>query len=207
MRKIFFICSILMMSFSSGCAKAQKSAIDKKVLVVHLSRTNNTKVIAEIIHKNVGGDLVAIELINPYPTDYKETVQQVSDENKSGFLPPLKTKIDKIEKYDVVFIGFPTWGMQLPPPMKSFLHQYDLSGKTIIPFNTNSGYGVGSGFESVKKLAPESKILEGFSVEGGKERDGILFVMNGKKEKLVQDEVKKWLQKINKWQNKINKNE
>ncbi|WP_303745093.1 flavodoxin family protein, partial [Bacillus toyonensis] len=90
-----------------------------KVLIVYLSRTKNTKAIAEIIHKNVGGTLVALELQTPYPEDYKAIVDQVSMENETGFLPPLKTRIDSIAKYDVVFIGFPTWGMQLPPPIKS----------------------------------------------------------------------------------------
>ena len=80
--------------------------------------------------------------------------------------------------------------------MKSFLHQYNLRGKTVIPFNTNAGYGVGSGFETVKKLCPNSTILEGFSTKGGVERDGILFVMKGEKEKQAQNEVRKWLQKI-----------
>ncbi len=100
---------------------------------MYLSRTNNTKAIAEIIQKNVDGILVALELEKPYPENYKATVQQVVDENASGYLPPLKTKIDSIEKYNIVFVGFPTWDMQMPPPMKSFLHQYDLSNKTVIP--------------------------------------------------------------------------
>lgn len=186
-----------------GCSKAQSSSTetgellqDKKVLIVYLSRTKNTKAIAEIIHKNVGGALVALELQTPYPENYKAIVDQVSMENESGFLPPLKTRIDSIAKYDVVFIGFPTWGMQLPPPIKSFLKQYDLKGKTIIPFNTNAGYGIGSSFETVKQLAPSSKILDGFTTQGGKERDGIYFVMEGEKEKQAQTEIKKWLQKI-----------
>lgn len=181
----------------SSCAKAQENVDAKNILIVYLSRTKNTKAVAEIIHQNVGGNLVELEIENPYPEDYKTTVDQVSKENETGFLPPLKTKIDSIEKYDVVFIGFPTWGMKLPPPMKSFFNQYNLKGKTIIPFNTNAGYGIGSSFETVKELAPNSKILEGFSVEGGKERDGILFVMKGKKERKVRDELVKWLRKIN----------
>jgi flavodoxin len=184
-----------------SCSSKSQNTIAKNVnkeniLIVYLSRTNNTKAVAEIIQQNVGGKLVALELQKPYPENYKATVQQVVDENANGYLPPLKTKIDSIEKYDVVFVGFPTWDMKMPPPMKSFLHQYDLSGKTIIPFNTNAGYGVGSGFETVKKLCPNSKVLEGFSTKGGVERDGILFVMKGEKEKRAQDEVRKWLQKI-----------
>ena len=168
----------------------------KKILIVYLSRTSNTKAVAEIIQKKVGGDLVALELVTPYPENYQQIVAQVANENASGFLPPLKTKIDSIQNYDVVFVGFPTWGMQLPPPMKSFLNQYNLNGKTIVPFNTNGGYGIGSSFETVKQLCPNSTVLEGFSTRGGSERDGILYVMQGDKEVQVQAEVQTWLKKI-----------
>jgi flavodoxin len=167
-----------------------------KILIVYLSRTNNTKAVAEMIHQNVGGALVSLELEKPYPENYKATVQQVVDENASGYLPPLKTKIDSIGKYDLVFIGFPTWDMKMPPPMKSFLHQYNLTRKTVIPFNTNAGYGVGSGFETVKELCPNSKVVEGFSTKGGIERDGVYFVMEGERKKEAEKDVKQWLQKI-----------
>ena len=173
-----------------------KNVDQENILIVYLSRTNNTKAIAEIIQKHVGGKIIALELDRPYPENYKSIVDQVAKENETGFLPPLKTKIDSMEKYDIVFVGFPTWGMQLPPPMKSFLHQYDLSDRTVIPFNTNAGYGVGSSFETVKKLCPNSKIPEGFSTKGGIERDGIVFVMEGNKEKQVEKEVQNWLKKI-----------
>lgn len=185
------------------CSRAQETTreknvlqIDKKVLIVYLSRTNNTRAVAQIINENVGGKLVALELQTPYPEHYQTTVNQVAEENRTGYLPPLKTVIDSIQQYDIIFIGFPTWGMQLPPPMKSFLSQYDLGGKTIIPFNTNGGYGIGNSFETVRQLSPNSTILEGFSTKGGSERDGILYVMEGEKEVEVQTEVQKWLQKI-----------
>jgi hypothetical protein len=123
-------------------------------------------------------------------------VDQVARENQSGYLPALKTKIDSIDKYDIVFIGFPTWGMQLPPPMKSFLTEYNLSGKTIVPFNTNAGYGIGKSFETVKSLCPKSAVLEGFSIEGGIERDGKYLVIKDEKRKQADVEVKKWLTKL-----------
>ncbi len=168
----------------------------QKVLIVYLTRTNNTKTVAQMIHDEIGGDLIALELITPYPKDYKKHVEQVVKENETGFLSPLKTKIENMKQYEVVFIGFPTWGMKLPPPMKSFLKQYDLKGKTIVPFNTNGGYGIGSSFETVKELCVDCKISEGFSIKGGIERDGILFVMEGEKETQARAEVTRWLKKI-----------
>ena len=180
---------------SSGSSNAQ-SLTSKKILIVYLSRTKNTKAIAEIIQRYVGGTLVELELEKPYPENYQQTVQQVVKENETGYLPPLKTKIDSIEKYDLVFLGFPTWDMQMPPPMKSFLHRYNLSGKTVIPFNTNAGYGVGSGFQTVKELCAHSKILEGFETKGGVEKDGVYFVIKDKRAKEAETRVRKWLQKI-----------
>jgi flavodoxin len=196
MKKVIFcfllICFCMMSAFTRG-----QTISTKKILIVYLSRTNNTKAIAEIIQSYVGGKLVALELQKPYPENYRQTVQQVVNENETGYLPPLKTKIDSIDKYDIVFIGFPTWDMKMPPPMKSFLKQYDLSGKTIVPFNTNAGYGIGSTFQTARELCPDSTVLEGFSIKGGIERDGVYFVMEGAKEKQAQDEIKKWLHKIN----------
>ena len=187
----------------SGCssaqqlpAKAQPLLAEKKILIVYLSRTNNTKAIAEFIQQKVGGTLVPLELETPYPADYNATVQQVARENETGYLPPLKTKIDRIEQYDFVFLGFPTWGMQLPPPMKSFLRQYNLKGKTVIPFNTNAGYGEGSSFQTVRELCPQSTVLEGFVTIGGVERDGQLLVIKEARAEEARKEVENWLRKI-----------
>lgn len=123
-------------------------------------------------------------------------MRQVVDENERGYLPPLKTSIDSIKNYDTVFVGFPAWGMQLPPPVKTFFRRNDLSGSTVVLFNTHAPYGVGSGFETVKALCRNSSVLEGFSTNGGAERDGIYFVVEGEKEKQVRGEITKWLQKI-----------
>ncbi|REA55515.1 flavodoxin [Dyadobacter luteus] len=189
----------------SACSSTQTAYVDTEtesaqkpgaVLIVYLSRTKNTKAVAEMIHRNVGGKLVAIDLGNPYPENYQQTVAQVSNENSSGYLPPLKTTIDSIGKYDIVFVGFPTWGMRLPPPMKSFLSQYDLSGKTVIPFNTNGGYGIGSTFDTVRALCPNSTILEGYTTRGGLERDGQLLMIKEQKARQTESEVKDWLRKL-----------
>lgn len=187
----------------SGCSHAESTIekpenfkSDKKILIVYLSRTGNTKAVAEMIQEKVGGKLIPLELQHPYPENYQEIVQQVQRENESGYLPPIKTAIDRMDSYDVVFVGFPTWGMRLPPPIKSFLTLYDLSEKMVIPFNTNAGYGLGSSLETLGELCPNSEIKEVFSVRGGIERDGILFVMEGEKAVQVNDELTDWLHRI-----------
>jgi flavodoxin len=192
----------MFISLTYSCSDAQSAAPDEikakgsKTLIVYLSRTGNTKAVAEMIQSHVGGKLVALELDKPYPKDYQTAVNQVAAENNTGFLPVLKTKIDSMETFNTIFIGFPTWGMQLPPPIKSFLSDYDFTGKTIIPFNTNAGYGIGSSFDQVKNLSPNSTVLQGISFTGGKERDKIYFVMEGRKKMTTNAELSKWLLRL-----------
>ena len=187
--------------FASSCKDEQppvntQPVNTERTLIVYLSRTSNTKVIAEIIQENVGGTLIALELETPYSEDYRTTVNQVANENATGFLPPLKTVVDSIQNYDVIFLGFPTWGMQLPPPIKSFLRQYDLSGKRVVPFNTNGGYGRGSSFQTVKDLCPNSEVLDGFTTRGGSETNGIMLAITGDRRTEAEIEVRNWLNRI-----------
>lgn len=192
------------MACSFSCSKASAEAEPRiattqgsgRTLIVYLSRTQNTKTLAELIQQQVGGDLLAVELVTPYPTDYKANVNQVDRENDEGYLPPLKTRIANLKDYDIVFVGFPTWDMQLPPPMKSFLRTHDLSGKTVIPFNTNGGYGKGSSFDAVRELCPDSKVLQGLSIDGGREREGILLALKGERFEEVRAQVAQWLRDI-----------
>lgn len=201
MNKLLKNCFLLLMIiivpvFFCSCTAQETNKEEGKILIVYLSRTNNTKELAEIIKNQIGGELLALELKEPYPENYKAIVAQVAEENELGYLPPLKIQIDNLNEYSTIFIGFPTWGMQLPPPVKSFLNKYSMSGKTVIPFNTNAGYGVGSSFETIKEMCPNATVLRGFSAKGGIERDGIYFVMKSDRKIKVEEEVTNWLQQI-----------
>ncbi|SHF65050.1 Flavodoxin [Fodinibius roseus] len=196
---LFVVAFLGLISCSSNAQEpdAATGEIDKEhIVIVYLSRTGNTEAVADIIHQEVGGEMVELKLETPYPEDYDAIVAQVDRENERGYLPPLETEITNIEEYDTLFIGFPTWDMQLPPPMKSFLSEYDLSGKTLIPFNTNGGYGLGSSIQQVEELCPECNILDAFSIKGGLERDGIYLAIKGERRDQVHAEVTDWLQSI-----------
>lgn len=193
-KRILLTVALVLSGIAADAQTQEKSG--NKILIVYLTRTGNTGAVAAMIHDQVGGDVVELELETPYPRNYQAQVSQVVQEDRSGYLPPLKTVIVNIASYDTVFLGFPTWNMQLPPPIRSFLNKYDLSGKRVIPFNTNGGYGVGSGFDEVKRLVPNSNVPAGFSVEGGRERDGILFVMKDRKEVEVRGQIQAWLRRL-----------
>ena len=130
--------------------------ISSKILIVYFSITKNTEKIANKIHEEVGGDLFRIDLINDYPPTYKEQTELAKKELKEGFLPSLKDRINDIEKYDVIYIGSPNWWGTICPPVRSFIHQHNLSGKKIIPFITHGGGGKENTVNDLTKLCDNS---------------------------------------------------
>lgn len=202
LKRIFTALFAACFGWVCATAMAQSPSASHKVmgkentLIVYLSRTDNTQAVADIIHDAIGGTLTELELKTPYPKNYAAIVAQVVREDETGYLPPLKTRITDFRNYDTVFLGFPTWNMQLPPPIRSFLKEYDLSGKTVIPFNTNAGYSAGSSFQEIRKLCPGATVLKGFSTRGGVERDGIYLAIKGKRREAVRGGVLKWLHEI-----------
>jgi flavodoxin len=155
----------------------------KKILVAYFSHSGNTREIANQIHKIVGGDIFEIQAVKPYPNDYDAVVKQARQELDSGYKPPLKTKIEDIKSYDLIFIGYPNWWGTFPAPVKTFLSGYDFSGKTIVPFCTHGGSGLGRSVSDISKLCPKSTLLEGVAILG-------------KDVKTAQNEVSEWLRKI-----------
>lgn len=119
-----------------------------------------TEYIANIIQQNVGGDLFEIKTVQNYPTIHDELVNQASDELSKKVRPELSSHIENLEQYDTIFIGYPNWWGDLPMPLYTFLEEYDLSQKTIIPFNTNGGSGFSDTIRTIKSLQPQTQIIE-----------------------------------------------
>jgi len=176
--------------------KEGETITNPKTLIVYYSRTGNTKAVAELILEKVGGDLVQIETKESRPTDYRLEVEQNAQEQESATQPELKTIITNFENYDRIFIGAPTWNMALPQAIVSFLDSYNFEGKTVIPFNTNGGYGSGSTFRQINAGAKGAKILEGYTVKGGEETKGIMLAIKGKNKAAVSKEIDTWLERI-----------
>ncbi|MGL9796100.1 hypothetical protein IGJ53_002913 [Enterococcus sp. DIV1283b] len=167
---------------------------NSKTLIVYYSRTGNTKAVAELIQEKVGGELVQIETVEKRPTDYQKEVEQNAQEQEREILPELTTTIPDFDKYERIFVGTPTWNMALPQAVVSFLNSYDFNGKTIIPFNTHGGYGVGSTFSQISAGA---NVLEGYTVKGGEETNGLMLIIKNKNREKVSKEIDTWLETIN----------
>lgn len=125
-----------------------------------------TEYVARLIQDNVGGDLHSIETVEPYSTDFDTVVDQNHEEMNAGTLPELVTSDLDISQYDTVFIGYPVWATNAPQAIFSFLSQYDLSGKTIIPFCTHDGYGAGGSYGDIADaIDGEMTVLDGLAIE------------------------------------------
>lgn len=161
-----------------------KSVGDKKMLIIHYSWGGNTRHMAEEIQALTGADIFELKTVTPYPKEYRPTTVQAKREQESGYRPPLSVRLENLADYDVIFIGSPNWWGTLAMPFFTFLEEYDLSGKTVIPFMTHEGSGFGRTLTDLKRLCPNSAILEGLAVRGGRVQS-------------ARSEIAGWLAKIN----------
>lgn len=168
-----------------------------KVLVVYYSQSKNknTGTIAKWIHEALGGDIYEIERAEPYSDSYREVLKESKAENESGINPKIKPFDKNVADYDIVFIGSPIWYGTYAPPVKTFLADNNLQGKTVVPFCTHGGGGASHFYEDVAKNAKGSpKVLEGFTAKGSNIVERTIGW--GTKNKVSQDDVVTWLNKI-----------
>lgn len=127
----------------------------------------NTEVAAKMIQKLTGGDMFKIDTVKMYPDDYSETTEVAKKELRQNARPELSGDVDNMEDYGVVYLGYPNWWGTMPMAVFSFLEAYHFSGKTIVPFCTHEGSGMGRSESDIRKLCPESGVLNGLAIRGG----------------------------------------
>lgn len=139
-----------------------KLSDDSNVLVAYFSWSGNGQQMARWISEETGGDLFRIVPTKPYGEDFDSCADRAKNELDNGIRTELAEHIDKeaMERYDVIYIGFPVWWYDLPMPVWSFLEEYDLSGKTVIPFFSHNGSSNGAGSVGrVSELAKGANVL------------------------------------------------
>ncbi|WP_157153979.1 flavodoxin [Brachyspira murdochii] len=121
----------------------------------------NAALIAGWIQEETGGDLFSIKTENKYSSDYDECLNQARKERDNNERPRLTQRVNNIDDYDVIFLGFPNWWYTCPMAIFTFVESYDLSGKTIIPFCTHGTGGLSRTIRDLRNLLPDDcKILE-----------------------------------------------
>lgn len=127
----------------------------------------NTEVAAKMIQKLTGGDMFRIETIKKYPESYDETTDVAKQELRRKARPELTEHVGNMADYSVMYLGYPNWWGTMPMAVCTFLEEYGFSGKTIIPFCTHEGSGMGCSESDIKKVCSESKVLKGLAIIGG----------------------------------------
>jgi flavodoxin len=127
----------------------------------------NTEVIANKIKGFIGCEVFRITTVRSYPEDYTEMTNVAQEERRGNARPELTEKVKDINPYDVIYIGYPNrWGT-MPMALFTFLESYDFSGKTIVPYCTHEGSGMGNSERDIKMLCPKAKVLPGLAIRGG----------------------------------------
>lgn len=157
-----------------------------KTLILYYSYLGNTKRIAEMIHKEIGGDIARIETVVPYDSDYNKVVNQGQDEVNRGYMPEIKSVGISFADYDTVILGTPVWWYTFAPAMKTFLENNDFSEKTVYPFVTNGGW-IGHTLKDIAAVCKGAKVEQGMNIK-----------FNEDKLRTSEAEIKRWIQGIKK---------
>ena len=171
----------------------QQASAGKKALVVYFSHAGdnysvgniavgNTKVVADYITELTGADQFEIKTSKYDGMAYTPLTELAKEEQKKGELPPYEGNVD-VTPYEIVFIGGPVWWGTYPQVMFTFFKQVDLTGKTIIPFTTHEGSGLGFCVDDLKEAYPNATVTDGFAIYGHDVRSG-------------KSRVEKWLKEI-----------
>ncbi len=159
--------------------------MSKKILVAYFSASGVTAKAAWKLAEAAGADLFEIRPEVPYTSadlNWMDKKSRSSVEmNAPSSRPAIAERLPDMEKYDVIFVGFPIWWYVAPTIINTFLESYDFSGKTIIPFATSGGSGLGRTNDKLKPSCPGAILLNGRMLNGG----------------ISEDALKKWVEELN----------
>ena len=140
----------------------------QKKLVLYYSETGTTKAVAEVLQKQLGADIEAIEAVKPYSGNFQETIQRSQQEREKGETPALKPLKSKIADYDVIFLGYPIWFGTYAMPIATLVKEQDFAGKTIVPFCTFGSGGLNTSSDALKTALPKATIKNGYGVRAAR---------------------------------------
>ena len=120
----------------------------------------DAEIVAEWIQMETGGDLFEIRTAGKYAKGFNEAVEEGGREQRQNARPEFIGSVSELDRYEIVFLGYPVWWRDIPMVLYSFLERYNLAGKTVIPFATHMGGGLGYSIKTLEKLEPDADFLE-----------------------------------------------
>lgn len=144
-------------------SRADENYVDGTLKMLKIG---NTERAAGMISEFIEGDLFKIEQSRPYSKNYQACTEEAKEDQKKEFCPKLIRYPDSLDEYDVIYLGFPNYWGTMPMAVFTFLEHYDFSDKTIRPFCTHEGSGLGSSLKDIQRLCPNAVVKSGLAVYG-----------------------------------------
>lgn len=177
---IIVLCAALLLSCKGSAQQTKNNNnMEKKgkTLVVFFShagenysvgdiKVGNTKRVADAISELTNAAQFEIRADKDYNMSYKDLINIATKEANNNDFPTYKGEIKNIDQYDTIYVGGPVWWGTYPRVIFTFFRDYDLNGKTLIPFTTHEGSGLGNADSDLKRIYPKANILNGFSIFG-----------------------------------------
>ena len=146
-----------------------------KALVAYFSASGVTAKVAEKLAGAIGADLYEIKSEQTYTDadlNWQDKKSRSSVEmNDRNSRPAIGNKVENMDQYDTVFVGFPIWWYREPSIIDTFMEAYNFDGKTVIPFATSGGSGLGDSAKNMQKLAKGAKVIDGKRFGSGASAD------------------------------------
>ena len=159
-----------------------QDAQEHKILVAYFSATGTTKGVAEHIANGLNADIYEIvpeEAYTDADLDYNDNNSRTTIEmNDPEARPAISGSVENMEQYDIIFVGYPIWWGEAPRIVSTFMESYDFSGKTIVPFCTSGGSGIGSSASNLERLTSGATWLDGRRLNGSDSQDTVMEWVN-----------------------------
>ncbi len=123
----------------------------------------NTEYVAGVFARELGADIFRIETERTYPLSRLDLIEDTKQEHDSNSHPKLRTHIDNIDQYDIIFLGYPLWWYDFPMAIYSFFDEYNLEGKTVVLFTTHAGNRFCKTLRTAQDLLPKSPVIQGLA--------------------------------------------
>lgn len=150
----------------NALVEEKKQKDELKVLVAYFSYSGNTEIMAKEIASQTNADLFEIET----DKEYNDLTNEVKAEIANNERHTLLKKVDNIDEYDIMFVGFPIWWHSTPVQINTFLEAHNLDGKIVVPFCTSGGSDISETIDSFKGSCKNCAILDGITISGSSAR-------------------------------------
>lgn len=171
MKKIFVLLFASLCLFACGSKNNQATKEENPkntVLILYYSQTGATASVANQLKSRMNADIEEIICEDPYSGDFEATIERCKKEHEQGITPAIKPVKSDVQKYDIIFLGYPIWFGTYASPIATLISKARFEGKMIVPFCTFGSGGLESSIKDLKEQLPRSVIMEGFGIRGAR---------------------------------------